>query len=80
MLHRRKPEHGLFELLGAGLFGIPARRAADIKSSHKGFDFRQAIRDVRAQGWDVSILGYGPLPIRTWYGNSQFYLWATRAA
>lgn len=80
LLHRRKPEHGPFELLAAGLLGIPAKRATDIKSSHKGFDFRQAIQAIKDHGWSVRVLGYGPLPIRTWYGNSQFYLWVTRRA
>lgn len=78
ILHFRKPEHGLFELAKASVLGIQASRAIDIKRSHKGFDFRKAISAIEALGWGTEILRFGPLPIRTWYGNSQFYLWATR--
>lgn len=79
VLHLRKPEHRLLELAKASVLGIPASRAIDIKCSHKGFDFRKAISAIQALGWDVEILNFGPLPIGTWYGNSQFYLWATRS-
>jgi 2-polyprenyl-3-methyl-5-hydroxy-6-metoxy-1,4-benzoquinol methylase len=78
VLRRRMPEHGFIELMKASVLGIPARRAASIKSSHKGFDFRQAVASIRELGWNVDILHFGPLPIRTWYGNSQFYLWVSR--
>jgi 2-polyprenyl-3-methyl-5-hydroxy-6-metoxy-1,4-benzoquinol methylase len=77
---RGKPsEHGTVELLKAALLGIPARRAENIKNSHRGFDFRKARRDLLQRGWLTDVLSYGPMPIRTWYGNSQVYLWAHRA-
>ncbi len=76
--HVRRPEHGLMELAKASMFGVAARRANDIKISHKGFDFRAAISAIRALGWNAEIIHFGPLPIGTWYGNSQFYLWASR--
>jgi SAM-dependent methyltransferase len=69
----------LMEILKAGLLGIPARRASNIKISHKGFDFRSAISYLNSRGWSTKILLYGPLPIGTWYGNSQVYLWANKS-
>ena len=78
VLRRRKSEHGFVELMKASVLGIPASRTSNIKSSHKGFDFREAISSIRELGWDVDVLHFGPLPIRTWYGNSNFYLWISR--
>ena len=62
--------------LKAALFGLPEARDEDIKYSHKGYDFRRSIAFVKAQGFDVSVLAYGPLPLPTWYGNSQVYFLA----
>ncbi|MGG1948783.1 hypothetical protein AB1286_28910 [Trinickia sp. NRRL B-1857] len=78
VLHFRRPEHGLLELAKASVLDIRASRATDIKRSHKGFDFRKAISAIDTLGWGAEILHFGPLPIGTWYGNSQFYLWVTR--
>jgi hypothetical protein len=72
-------EHRPWELVTAGLFGIPARRAEDIKKSHRGFDFRRAIAQLRSSGWETQVLKYGPLPVPTWYGNSQVYMAASRS-
>lgn len=77
-LRMRPSEHHLFELLRAAVLGIPARRAEDIKSSHRGFDFRKIITELRTAGWNARVLRYGPLPIPTWYGNSQVYIAASR--
>ncbi|HTH62094.1 MAG TPA: methyltransferase domain-containing protein [Paraburkholderia sp.] len=77
VMRLRKPEHGLLEFLNASVLGVAAHRAPDIKCSHKGFDFRVAIQTLRDLGWHVDVLAYGPLPTNTWYGNSQFYLWAS---
>lgn len=70
----KRPEHGLLELLKAGFLGLPARRAVDLKTSHKGFDFRLAIKYLETKGWNVLVMDYGPLPIKSWYGNSQVYM------
>lgn len=75
---RSPSEHRFFELLGAGLFGIPARRAEDVKISHRGFDFRHARVSLRDLGWQTRILCFGPLPWIGWYGNSQVFMWAQR--
>lgn len=71
----RKPDYRLGEFLKASLLGVPADRARDIKTSHKGFDFRRAMAFIGACGWQAEVLSFGPLPIGTWYGNSQVYLW-----
>jgi hypothetical protein len=39
---RKGSEHRPLELLKAAIFGIPARRAESLKTSHRGFDFRRA--------------------------------------
>ena len=67
------PEHKPIEFVKATLFGIAARRAENIKVSHRGFDFRRSITYLKEKGWEVKVLTYGPLPIKTWYGNSQVY-------
>ncbi|HTP40146.1 MAG TPA: methyltransferase domain-containing protein [Steroidobacteraceae bacterium] len=72
------PDYQLGEFLKAGIFGIAARRAPNVKLSHRGFDFRQAIRKMEFHGWRVSVLEYGPLPLPGWYGNSQVYLTARK--
>lgn len=69
------PGYTISEFLKASIFAIAPPRWHDIRRSHKGFDFREAIQNLKARGWDVEVLGYGPLPTGTWYGNSQFYLW-----
>jgi len=72
------PDYGFVEFAKASIFGIPARRAENIKTSHRGFDFRRVVSLFQSSGWIVEILQYGPLPIGTWYGNSQVYLWLAR--
>ena len=74
----KKPEHGFLELIKASFLARPAKRAVDIKSSHKGFDFRRAKLYLERKGWNVHIFHYGPLPIKTWYGNSQVYMWVKK--
>lgn len=80
LLHRRRPENNALELFLASLFGIVPERPPDVRRTHKGFDFRHAIRYLEASFGPVSIACYGPLPIGTWYGNSQVYFWLTRGA
>ncbi|MBC7957619.1 MAG: methyltransferase domain-containing protein [Cytophagales bacterium] len=72
------PDYGLGEFLKASVLGVPGARADNIKTSHKGFDFRRAMAFIKTSGWRVEVLEFGPLPIGTWYGNSQVYLWLTR--
>lgn len=74
LLRLRRSEHGAVEFLKASLLGLPARRAENIKGSHRGFDFRRSMRFLKQRGWQVDVLSFGPLPIGTWYGNSQVFL------
>lgn len=78
ILHKRLPEYSVVELFLSSFLGVAAKRAENIKVSHKGFDFRQTIRFLEEQYGPVTIISYGPLPIGTWYGNSQVYFWLTR--
>jgi 2-polyprenyl-3-methyl-5-hydroxy-6-metoxy-1,4-benzoquinol methylase len=73
LLHKRWPEHTMRELMVSSALGIAPSRAEDIKSSHKGFDFRRTFEHLQRAGWQVDSLGYGPVPLIGWYGNSQFY-------
>jgi 2-polyprenyl-3-methyl-5-hydroxy-6-metoxy-1,4-benzoquinol methylase len=77
-LRRKQSEHRLLELLKAAILGIPARRAENLKTSHRGFDFRRVRNDLRTRGWETEVVAYGPLPSGSWYGNSQVYLWCYR--
>jgi hypothetical protein len=74
----RRSEHHMLEFFKAAVFGIPARRAEAIKDSHRGFDFRETLAQLRIAGWECEVLRYGPLLIPTWYGNSQVYIAASR--
>ena len=73
--------YGLFEFIGTFLFGLPAKRIdPDISfMEHKGFDFRALIRFIKQKGWKTKILCYSPLPIKTWYGNSNVFIQVTRS-
>lgn len=70
--------NALYSLLSAAILGIPEKRTADLKLSHKGFDFRAMLRHINSKSWATQILCYGPLPIGTWYGNSQVFILASR--
>ena len=75
-IRRKQWEYGFLEFIKACFLGIAGERTlkGHIFANHKGFDFRKFIRFVQSLGWNVTILSYGPLPIRCWYGNSQVYL------
>ncbi|MCC9602307.1 methyltransferase domain-containing protein [Stieleria sp. JC731] len=70
----KKSEHHFSEFVKAAVFAKPARRAPNIKYSHRGFDFRQAIQEIESRGWKVTILSFSPLPVIGWYGNSQVFM------
>jgi SAM-dependent methyltransferase len=76
-----KAEYGIFEFLLAALFGIPGKRSGSGQegySSHKGFDFRKATGYFSEKGWETEIIGYSPLPVKCWYGNSQVFFKAEK--
>ncbi|MFM6010814.1 MAG: methyltransferase domain-containing protein [Dolichospermum sp.] len=74
----RFSQNDLIELLVASFFGLASTRAENIKCSHKGFDFRRAIHFLNDEFGTVKVASYGPLPIGTWYGNSQVFFWLTK--
>jgi 2-polyprenyl-3-methyl-5-hydroxy-6-metoxy-1,4-benzoquinol methylase len=81
ILTKRKIEYRTLEYLKAAFLGIPGERPENSPhgyGSHKGFDFRQLLGQFQSKGWDVTILGYGPLPFNWWYGNSQIFFKAVR--
>jgi len=58
------------ELISAAFFGAVGYRDP-LKGSHKNFDFRHLIKFAKSRDWQIKILGYSPIPIIGWYGNSQ---------
>jgi SAM-dependent methyltransferase len=71
-----KWHYNILEFIGALFFGNAGYRDNPdlaFMSDHKGFDFRELIRFIRSKDWQVKILGYTPLPINWWYGNSQIF-------
>lgn len=75
---RRWPAIPAQQLLAASVLGIPPQRASDIKISHQGFDFRRTMRFLQSHYGQIEPAGYSPLPIGTWYGNSQVFFWLQR--
>ena len=74
-------EYKILEFLKATFLGIPGERIGSITDgygSHKGFDFRKLLEQFQSKGWHTTILGYGPLPFKHWYGNSQVFFKAER--
>jgi len=60
------------ELISAALFGAVGYRDP-LKGGHTNFDFRHLIKFARSRDWQVKILGYSPIPLIGWYGNSQVF-------
>lgn len=74
-------QYHFWEFIGAAFLGIPGYRENPDSDymEHKGFDFRNLIHFLKSRGWKIKILGYEPLPIPIWYGNSQVFLRCTLA-
>jgi hypothetical protein len=70
ILFRRRPDIGIKELFRAGLFGIVPSRAKNIRSSHKGYDWR-VTRDLFSAFLTLEGVEFSPIPLLGWYGNSQ---------
>jgi 2-polyprenyl-3-methyl-5-hydroxy-6-metoxy-1,4-benzoquinol methylase len=73
ILHRRRLEMSVAELMKAAIFGVPPRRAENRKSSHRGFDWRN-IRRILAESFHCELIEFSPLPLPTWYGQSQAFM------
>lgn len=70
ILHRRRPEMTTREWLRAAFRGVPARRAENVKNSHRGYDFR-ATQDRLLSTFSCLHVEFSPLPFDGWYGQSQ---------
>jgi SAM-dependent methyltransferase len=71
----RHCEYSARELLTAAFLGKPARRATDVRSSHKGFDFRKLNSQLEAH-FACQRTWLSPFPRMHWSVNSQaFSVW-----
>lgn len=70
ILFRRRSDMTASELFRAAFFAIPARRADDIKTSHRGFDWRTTQRTLLENFRYVNI-EFSPLPFKNPYWQSQ---------
>jgi SAM-dependent methyltransferase len=73
ILFRRSPEIAPLELLKAVFVGKPPSRAADIKASHRGFDWRcthQTLSDM----FHCEHIEFSPLPFDRWWVQSQVFM------
>jgi SAM-dependent methyltransferase len=81
ILSSKKTEYKVLEFLKAVFWGVPGKRIGDGScgyGSHKGFDFRKLLKYFESKGWRITILGYGPIPIKCWYLNSQVFFKAEK--
>jgi SAM-dependent methyltransferase len=72
LLFRRKPEYSAKELLLASMFGVPANRPSNPRSTHKGFDFRETERELRSH-FEVKEKYFSPFARLPWQLNSQVF-------
>lgn len=70
ILFRRRSDMTGSELFKAAFLGIPARRADDIKASHRGFDWRVTQRTLLESFRCVDI-EFSPFPFKSPYWQSQ---------
>jgi cyclopropane fatty-acyl-phospholipid synthase-like methyltransferase len=78
ILFRRRSDMTGRELFKAAFLGIPARRADDIKASHRGFDWRVTQRRLLESFHCVNI-EFSPLPFKGPYWQSQVLMLFERA-
>jgi len=72
ILFRRRSDYSAHELLAASLAGRPAPRPADIRVTHKGFDFR-GLLDRLGERFEVGDVARSPFPALPWWLNSQVF-------
>ena len=70
ILFRQRSDMTGSELFKAAFRGIPARRADDIKASHRGFDWR-VTRQTLLENFRCIKIEYSPLPFKNPYAQSQ---------
>ena len=70
LLFHRLPDVGLRALLLASFLGTVPPRAENIKTSHRGYDWRVTLQALQSIFQIVSIQ-FSPFNFLGWYGNSQ---------
>jgi cyclopropane fatty-acyl-phospholipid synthase-like methyltransferase len=70
ILHRRRTDYATADLLKAAFVGTASPRAEDIKTSHRGFDWRVTLERLR-KTFSLEHTEFSPLPFNHWYGQSQ---------
>jgi len=70
ILFRRLSDTSASELLAAAFFGVPPRRAENIKGSHRGYNWRETLEKLKLH-FDLHKLEFSPFSFLGWYGNSQ---------
>lgn len=78
LLFRQRSDMTGSELFKAAFLGVPARRAEDIKASHRGFDWR-ATRQILLENFRCIKIEYSPLPFKNPYAQSQVMMLFERA-
>jgi SAM-dependent methyltransferase len=69
----KKLEYPILEFFLAVFLGRAGSRASNFKMSHAGFDFRTIIRSFSRRGFRLLSKSFSPIPMPTWYGNSQIF-------
>lgn len=78
LLHRRRSDYTARELVAAVVLGRPAARAGNVKTTHKGFDFR-ALRATVGGHFTLEREWLSPFSALPWPANSQhFSVWRRR--
>jgi hypothetical protein len=70
ILFRGLPDLGFGQLIMASLFCVMPPRAENIKTSHRGYDWRITLKNLESIFALEKIL-FSPIPFIGWYGNSQ---------
>ena len=74
MMFKRKSDYSLNELLLAAFFNVSAKRADNIKISHKGFNFKTLENELKENFLIISKV-YTPFKFIPWFLNSTvFYI------
>lgn len=72
ILFRRKTDYAFGELMQCAFFGKAATRTDNVKTSHKGFDFR-SLQQKLERDFSIETICLSPFPHLPWYLNSQIF-------
>jgi 2-polyprenyl-3-methyl-5-hydroxy-6-metoxy-1,4-benzoquinol methylase len=67
-----KSEYSAAEVLKA-MVGIRVARPANLRTTHKGFDFRE-LRTIVAGRFDIDAVHHSPMPNVPWWMSSQYFM------